>query len=67
MDRWFFVWVIVIALFNFFEAASGVDVKWSDSGVKVEKITEDTQKKSREPSAGNMSEIKEADGPKGSW
>lgn len=64
MDRWFWVWVVVVALFQFFESAGGVDVKWTDSSIKVEKVEE---KKTREPSAGNMSGIKEADGPKGNW
>lgn len=44
-----------------------MDIKWSDSGVKVEKITEQEQKKTREPLAGSMSDGKSDDGPKGGW
>lgn len=72
MDRWFWIWIIVVALFQFLEGTNGMDIKWSDSGVKVEKITEDTQKKPREPLAGSMSEGKDSGpssgiSPKGGW
>lgn len=67
MDKWFWIWIIVVALFQFLEDTNSMDIKWSDSGVKVEKITEQEQKKTREPLAGSMSDGKSDDGPKGGW
>ena len=63
MDRWFWVWVVVVALFQFLEGVNGMDVKWSDSGVKVEKIVDKEDKKPA--TTGSVSDMKGDDGPKG--